>query len=83
MAWQKPLGVKLETPAHMLGVSQAAVSHWENGRDVAQRVGIVCALTVQPETLLLGEPPWRAARDDQADPAKGTRWSCRGLVPLL
>lgn len=35
--WRKATGVKQETLAQMLGVSQAAVSHWENGRDIPHR----------------------------------------------
>lgn len=35
--WRKATGVKQETLAQMLGVSQAAVSYWENGRDIPHR----------------------------------------------
>jgi len=35
--WRKATGVKQEALAQMLGVSQAAVSHWENGRDIPHR----------------------------------------------
>lgn len=35
--WRKATGVKQDTLALMLGVSQAAVSHWENGRDIPHR----------------------------------------------
>lgn len=35
--WRKAMGVKQDTIAQMLGVSQAAVSHWETGRDIPHR----------------------------------------------
>ena len=35
--WRKANGLKQDTLAQILGVSQAAVSHWENGRDIPHR----------------------------------------------
>lgn len=35
--WRKATGMKQEALAHLLGVSQAAISHWENGRDIPSR----------------------------------------------
>lgn len=35
--WRKANGVKQESLAAVLGVSQSAVSHWENGRDIPHR----------------------------------------------
>lgn len=32
--WRKANGVKQESLAAILGVSQSAISHWENGRDI-------------------------------------------------
>ncbi len=35
--WRKASGVKQESLATILGVSQSAVSHWENGHDIPHR----------------------------------------------
>ena len=35
--WRKANGVKQESLAEILGVSQSAVSQWENGRDIPHR----------------------------------------------
>lgn len=48
--WRKAKGMKQETLAQMLGVSQAAVSHWENGRDVPHRRLVGRILDIMAET---------------------------------